>query len=325
MYQINRMRRGAFTLVELLVVIAIIGILMALLLAAVQSARSAARRVVCQNNIRQLSLAALNHHETFAKFPSGFEQRTFSGPPSYRGSPLFLQLMPFLEQTQLLERWDKSDPLNNALGQAAITAEVIPVLICPDDFLPENPVSWGSWTHGLNSYGGNGGTRVMQPWDATADGVFHTTGPASEPESNQSPVRLRDITDGSSHTILFGERNHHDANFETFVGQGATSLTQWGWWGPAAGRRSIGHLVLASASGINQDFPFDFQNEPTDDPDYDRYERIRLRQTAYGSGHAGGAHFAHSGGDVRFLTDSTDQNVLHALATRAGGEVVELD
>ena len=110
-------RRAAFTLVELLVVIAIVGILMSVLLSAVQAMRAAARRLECQNNIRQLALATRNHHDAFSRFPAGFEQRAFADAPTFRGRPLFAQLLMFLEQGHRLNGWDESDPLNNALAR----------------------------------------------------------------------------------------------------------------------------------------------------------------------------------------------------------------
>jgi hypothetical protein len=137
---------------------------------------------------------------------------------------------------------------------------VLAVLLCPDDALPENPVWRGSWLQGLTSYGGNGGTIVMDPASATIDGIFHMTGPASEPKPFQKPIRLRDVRDGTTKTLLFGERNHTDPNFETFYAhtQVPDSLTVWGHWAPVAGRKAIGHVALATEPGLNYSIPFDF-------------------------------------------------------------------
>jgi hypothetical protein len=171
---------------------------------------------------------------------------------------------------------------------------------------------------------------VLDPASATTDGIFHTTGPVSEPQPNQRPVRLREILDGPSKTLLLGERNHRDANYESFAAQGwADSLASWGWWGPVAGRVSIGHVALASEAGLNYSLPFDYANRATASPpagsvlQFQHYTRLRL--TAYGSQHAGGANVAACGGAVKFLTDDTDASVLRALATRASGEAVGVD
>lgn len=322
-------QRRAFTLVELLVVIAIIAILVLLLLPAINAARAAARRSLCQNNLRQIALAAINHHEACQRFPSGFASRSFAQAPIYRGDPLFAKLLPFIEEAGRLKTWDRVDPLNNALGgEQAPTAGVLAVLLCPDDVLPANPIWRGTQLQGLTSYGGNGGTTVMDPASATVDGIFHTTGNVSEPQPKQRAIRLRDIEDGASKTLLFGERNHTDANYETFYakGQVSDSLTQWGHWAPVAGRKSIGHVALATEAGFNYSLPFDYNRRasaspPANSPAAFVYY-VNRRQTSYGSQHTGGASVAYCGGAVSFLTDDIDAAVFRGLATRSGAEAI---
>src|SRR5262245_57824971 len=164
----------AFTLVELLVVIAIIGVLVALLLPAVQMAREAARRMQCVNQQRQLSLAAHSFHDVNKAFPPGVYQLKFSSAPQFRGVSLYVKLLPFLEQANLAQGWDETDPLNNTLGgTSAKTAQKIKVLLCPSDVLQQNPITSGSAVYGLTSYGGNGGSRSYDPATATNDGIFH--------------------------------------------------------------------------------------------------------------------------------------------------------
>src|SRR5689334_18888775 len=104
------MRRG-FTLVELLVVVAIIGVLVALLLPAVQAAREAARRMQCAANLRQIALAAQNFHDTNKAFPPGVYQLKFPSAPQFRCVSLYVKLLPYLEQTSLAQGWDEIDPL----------------------------------------------------------------------------------------------------------------------------------------------------------------------------------------------------------------------
>src|SRR5262245_60532992 len=113
------MNRRAFTLVELLVVIAIIGVLVALLLPAVQAARESSRRTRCTNQVRQLALAGHSFHDTNAKFPAGVYQLSFAGAPRFRGVTLFVKLLPYMEQANLAQGWDEEDPLNNTLGGAS--------------------------------------------------------------------------------------------------------------------------------------------------------------------------------------------------------------
>ena len=100
-------------------------------------------------------------------------------------------------------------------GTTRIRRCVLPNLVCPSDQIAQNPIvsATGNWTYALGSYGGNGGTRSYFPSSSTADGVFFTTGPASEPTLNQTAVGPEDITDGLSHTLLFGERSHYDPNY----------------------------------------------------------------------------------------------------------------
>ena len=315
-------RRVAFTLVEVLVVITIVGILLTLLAPAVQSARAAARRVQCQNNLRQLALAAHNYHAARQRFPAGFEQRTFDRAPVYRGTSVFAYLLPFLEQGNIVTNWNDDDPLLNTKGgSAAPTAAVLSVLLCPDDPIPENPVTRGSWVQGLTSYGGNGGTVTFPPNRATTDGVFHTTGPASEPVANQVPVRIDVIHDGASQTLLFGERNHADRAYESFVAAGwVEALSSWGWWGPVAGRKSIGHVTLGAEAPLNFNLPF-FKDEKagTDPPSGGKFQRdVQLRLSAMGSGHRGGVNVAMCDGSTKFLSQQISTDVFRSLATRNG-------
>ena len=127
--------RKAFTLVELLVVIAIIGILVALLLPAIQAARGAARRMSCGNNLKQLALAAQNYHDTHRVFPAGgLNWPTPPGqtnPPKYRNVSLFVLMLPQVEQGPAVAAWDFNDPWQNVL--AGRSATVLDVLICPAD------------------------------------------------------------------------------------------------------------------------------------------------------------------------------------------------
>ncbi len=260
-----------FTLVELLVVIAIIGILIALLLPAVQAARESSRRTQCNNQLKQLGLAAHNFLDVRKAFPPGVYQlqnHPVTGAPfpmpRFRGVSLFVHLLPYLERDQLHDGWDYIDPLTNtAGGLGSPTSRVLPNLVCPSDQIPRNPVenlSSGRW-YGITSYGGNGGRRSFSftatpPMSLnTADGIFHSTGPGSEPVRDQKPVLVADVLDGTANTVLFGERNHIDPNYDTYARatppRASEPMGEWGWWAPSGGRLAVGDVTMSAFAPIN--------------------------------------------------------------------------
>jgi prepilin-type N-terminal cleavage/methylation domain-containing protein/prepilin-type processing-associated H-X9-DG protein len=321
---LSRRCRG-FTLVELLVVIAILAVLVGLLLPAVQNAREAARRVSCTNNVKQLAIAAHHFHSGQGKFPVGAHLPDYVGERPTGGTNVMIELLPYFEQDNLYKKWDYNDNRNNvAGGTTAIQAQVIGILLCPSDLIPEivveetaavwRPPAWSRGFYGLGSYGGNAGKRSVPPGDPPAfpgisrDGVFFV----------ESCVSLAGVTDGSSNTILFGERYHHDPEFDLrhpLFAPGTDLLPSCGKWGFVAGPGGcMTHLTLHSAAPINYRVP------PEGDP-----ARTSDRACAFGSGHPGGANFAFADGSVRFLSDRTPLPILQALSTRRGGEVVSAD
>ncbi len=329
--------RQSFTLIELLVVIAILAILIGLLLPAVQKIRAAAARLQCSNNLKQLGLAAHNYHVANERFPPGVYQRLFSSAPKYRGVTLFVYLLPYLEQDNLARGWDQTDPLNNtAGGVSSRTAAVLPLLLCPADPLAQNPVDGGSgrW-YGLTSYGGNGGTRSYDPQFATNDGIFFVIGPGSQTAPTASPIRIGDVTDGLSNTILFGERSHMDPNHDSFVnnlatppsGQSLSLMGQVGWWAASTGRLAAGDVLLSAYGPLNYRVPLGYANRALLAPpvnnynDYLSYNDRRI--CAFGSNHAGGANIALADGSVRFLQDSISPVTLQRLCVRNDGQVVD--
>ena len=184
----RRRHADGFTLVELLVVIAIIGVLMALLLPAIQAAREAARRSQCSNNLKQFGLATAHYLGAKGdRLPSGGIQDNMWGGLSgnYRGVTFFVYLLPHMEQQTIYSRWDFKDLTKNSLGPNALTATIIDTLLCPSDQTPERAYDLPtSGNHGglpgryaITSYAGNGGTRNYYAYDGKDDGVFFTTGP----------------------------------------------------------------------------------------------------------------------------------------------------
>jgi prepilin-type N-terminal cleavage/methylation domain-containing protein/prepilin-type processing-associated H-X9-DG protein len=315
-----RATRSAFTLVELLVVIAIIGVLVALLLPAIQAAREAARRMQCSNHLKQLALGAQNYHDRLGSFPSGTLLKMFPPPvkPRLRGPSLFIFLLNEMEQSALHGMLDLDDPLNNeAGGQDSLSATVLNVLVCPSDVVRANPVEHGTsgrW-HALTSYGGNGGTGGNHRFLCTAtaintDGIFSETGPFANPNPGQPAVRIADVLDGTSNTLFFGERSHFDQQFDTWASSaGEQAIGDYGWWHTAGGL-AIVDATLTTLAPLNYE------------TDTSQAEFACRRVAAFGSLHPGGANFALVDGSVRFLDESIQQAVYRALSTRAGGEAV---
>ena len=298
-------RRKAFTLVELLVVIAIIGILVALLLPAIQAARGAARRMSCGNNLKQLALATQNYHDTHGKFPAGgLNWSTPPGqpnPPKYRNVSLFVLILPQVEQGPLSESWDFMDPWQNVLAGRAAT--ILDVFICPGDNLPTKiAVDNNGRQFGMTSYGGNAGVQSYAPANATRDGIFYMN----------SDNRMADIIDGTSNTLLFGERYHRDVDYDLNAGT-FTKLAGWGYWCPSSGAPGMGDVTLGTMVPINYLHPPGVAVNAT-------YEERRI--TAMGSGHSGGCNVALADGSTRFVSESVDKATWRALSTRAGGETI---
>jgi len=326
--------------VELLVVIAIIGILVSLLLPAVQAARETSRRMYCSNTLKQISLAALNYHDVARCFPSAYLSGwSFTTPqPRKRGISLFVHLLPYIEMNNLYGLWDFNDPDLAFVGDMDSLAAKGPNLLCPSEVENENPLNFGSQhIQGVQtpprhikvtSYGGNGGTRSYHPDTGfvLADGIFFATGSESKPKPNLRPVSLSDITDGTSNTLLFGERSRWDPNYNTFAAQG------WDWefkfygnW-CGASRLVVAHNTLSAYSRINYRLPFDYEHRASAVPpansaaDFKYY--IDLRVCAYGSHHPAGANVTMADGSVHFVTDNLGLDVLRSLSTRRGWEAV---
>ena len=185
----RRSATAAFTLVELLAVIAIIGMLLALLLPAVQAARSAARRTSCANNLHQIGVALQGHHGTHGHFPpGGVEPRSIAGPEG-RQLAWSAFLLPYLEQTSSYDRIDFAKAFDSP-ENASTAAEIVPTYLCPSVSRESNLIDG----RGACDYGGIYGERI--------------SGPNSPPKGTMlydRVVKIRQIHDGTSHTLIVSE------------------------------------------------------------------------------------------------------------------------
>jgi prepilin-type N-terminal cleavage/methylation domain-containing protein/prepilin-type processing-associated H-X9-DG protein len=327
--------RPAFTLIELLVVIAIIAILIGLLLPAVQKVREAAARAKCSNNLKQLGLAAHNYQSAYGKLPYGmYRVQNPEFPPDPALPPdgqgrhqrfgLMLQLLPYIEQDALQKRWDYYVFSNNEKDENGISfgpgwyflkQNVVKTLECPSQPIGEHrsqPVSGPAGLYALTSYYGAAGTRGYPRRDTTntrpalsqfRDGVFD--------QNRQN--KLETITDGTSNTVMFGERHYYDPVFDSspIVDD---RIADWGWvWFGAQGDNFLGCNVK-----INFRLPANFDTLGGGVQQLLFEDRIN----AYGSAHTGGANFTLADGSVRFIKDSISPVSFLALGTRAKGEVI---
>jgi prepilin-type N-terminal cleavage/methylation domain-containing protein len=294
-------KRG-FTLVELLVVIAIIGILIGMLLPAVQQVREAARRVDCSNKSRQLGLALLNFESANQDFPSGWLTDDRDEPISDPGWAWTAELLPFLESDALFQQIEFDRAVGESMHEDVIQT-VLPTLLCTSDPADEvqdisldsdtMPVGNGSGTSNAPS-----GSRLVAR--SNYSGVFGTleTGNGTRnPFSGDgiffanSGVKIRDIIDGTSNTMIIGERRN-DLGSITWSG---VILTV-----PEPIVRVVG------------------TNDLQPNSQEDNLETFR-------SYHPGGINVTLGDGSTQFITDEIDINVYRGLATIAGEEIVSLE
>jgi prepilin-type N-terminal cleavage/methylation domain-containing protein/prepilin-type processing-associated H-X9-DG protein len=331
-------RRTAFTLIELLVVIAIIAILVGLLLPAVQKVREAAARIQCENNLKQIALALQGYHDVYGRFPGVVDQ----GGPRY--TSMFVEALPFIEQNNLYNEWNFTNPAANGNGPAAT---VIKSYICPSHPDVDHPLSLASGEYAVTTYAGNGGTYPFPPTLSPCNGVFYLTGPTSQPNAGQAGVTILGIVDGTSNTLFLGEKRIGDPNLDSFFGAleaGVITPTPdppillsacYAVWAPPPGLNASAGLI-GSAVPINYVQPFGWsppvQLPPpaTQIPPPPVYWSTLgplwwARLGAMGSYHINGANVAMVDGSVRFVLDSTSLTTLQDVSTRMGGEVIPAD
>ncbi len=299
-------RRTGFTLIELLVVIAIIGVLVAILLPAVQQAREAARRSQCQNNLKQIGLALHNYHDTHSVLPSGWigvdpATRAQSAHEGGSGAGWAAMILPQIEQGSLFNSFDSklyiSDPTN-----APFAAKYLPSFVCPSD-----AASVQTWDIDEEGSPGTVLAKLARANYVGSFGTFEIDGcenaPGSSPVASNgqcmsdgaffhnSRVSFRDITDGTSNTFFVGERRSNVASqlYSTWVG----SVPE--------GEESFSRVL-----GVFDHTP----NHPA------------AHFEDFSSSHVGGTQFVLADGHVKFVSENIDTAVYAAVGTIRGNERV---
>ncbi len=288
--------RRAFTLVEILVIIAIIGVLVALLLPAVQAAREAARRMQCQNNLKQIGLALLNYESTHKQFPSGYlsdldASKNDTGP----GWGWATLILPQMEETTLFNSIHIDRPIEDSSNTARLS--VIPNYLCPtEDFRR-------TWTAKSSS-----GTAICDVGESNYVGVYGTGEPGSDGDGmffRNSKVTVKDITDGTSKTLAAGERTHQ-LGPATWVGSvtGAALYPQ--------DENNQAQDVTEGGPGMTLGHAGENATPGSAGQDINQFYSL----------HGSGDTFVFADGHVTFLRSDMDYNTYLALATRAGGEPI---
>ena len=315
---------------ELLVVIAIIGVLVALLLPAVQAAREAARRMQCTNNMKQLGLALQNYHSARGKFPFAGADYGWCQYPEIAGS-LHIRnwngmvfLLPYLEQQVIYDRFNQTSAASDVMegnqaccapttsrgtlmgspttsGNAQLSTEMIAGLLCPSDdgdiWLP-----LGGHYSAASGYGG-----AKTNYDFSASSRYECKYWQTQPENERrmfgenTAFRDKDVTDGLSNTVAFAE----------------TLRTIYNGYTPAWAYR--GWVMLGIDLGENKINVYTWPGVIANP------ERSRLKwYSSAGSMHGNGANIVMADGSVHYLTEETEPQVLEAVSTMAGEEVASL-
>lgn len=298
-----RNRRG-FTLIELLVVIAIIAVLIALLLPAVQQAREAARRSQCKNNLKQIGLAMHSYHSSHNTFPPGYIAGA-AYPATSNGWGWCAQLLPYLDQGPLYNSFNMQVPIENPTNSPSLS-KTLAIMLCPSDqtgsgqfsitdsggavIVPMAPAS---------SYAATVGDDASDADALTGNGVFY----------RNSHTKIADIIDGTSQTVLIGERSFGFVN-ATWVGAPNNAIVKSGPLNP--------WQFATATSPIHVQVHNNWINILTDsDGGLDDFSSL----------HTGGVQLLFGDGSVRFIASITLDGPLRkafwGMGTRAGSEVIQ--
>lgn len=312
----NKRLRPGFTLIELLVVIAIIAILISLLLPAVQQAREAARRTQCKNNLKQLGLALHNYHDMYNCFAPGWVDQNSSTAANWAWG---VYLMPNIEQANLYSRLEVGDvQLSEALDQSAklrLMTTPMPGFRCPSDPAPDIN---GRKTL-LSQLLVEQATTISNYIAVNGGGDWTYDGQLAGSFGRNSRVKIRDYTDGTSNTIMIGERA-----WELQVPTGGNDQCNAGLVFGVSADQNLGthtqRMAMAKGLfGMNQT-----GNDTTVSP------VIPICARSFSSRHTGGAQFVQADGSVRFVSENiqrdqqgTNGNFLwQNLLNKADGNII---